>query len=358
MLRTTSAILLLLALAFAAPAAAQDGVTVPDLRGLNVPAAAALLNQNGLRLGAQSVEPWTEASGLPQNVISGQSVAPGAAAPSGSAVDVTLLSSPNAALIYDENDLTLVNTSGAPLDISGVLLNANGGAARFNAARWTGVLDVGDCAQVWSIVRTAPKDVEGCDTMRWLTTNNPAEHAWTALNNVAAFTVEQGGVVRATCPAAPAGSAPLRCDVYIAGGSAVSDSTPFVYFVYTVDRFAAINPTTDQWMALAQTPLFNFNPNLTQQGLGINLGDATLYGSPNTVADIARLAPGQCLLLTNSSPTDPNPPQPCVVIARLAVDPQVIFWAAAFEVESVSDGIRRRCPAATLDRLTICMLPR
>lgn len=353
-------LLLVSCLLVALPAAAQEAqsVTVPDVTGLNVPAAAARLNENGLRLGVQIVEQWTEASGLPQNSISGQSLAPGTSAAYGTAVDITILSSPNAVLIYDDNDLTLVNLSAGTLDISGVIFSANAGAVRFGAAQWNPVLDVEDCGQVWSVGRNTPKDVEGCGSTRWLTTNDRAEHFWTALNNVAEFTVEQGGVIRATCPAAPAGTQPLRCEVYIAGGSAAADSTPFIYFAYTTDRFAVLNPTADQWMPLAQTPLFNFNPGVQVAGAQVNLGDPALFGNPDIVADITRLAPGQCLLLTDGSPTTPEPPQPCSIITQLNSSPTVAFWLAQFEIQSASDGIRRTCPAATPDQLTICMLPR
>lgn len=341
------------------PAAAQEAqmVTVPDVTGLSVPAAAALLNTNGLRLGVQSVEGWTAESGLPQNAVSAQSVAAGTSVSYGTAVDVVVLSSPNTALIYDDNDLTVVNFSGGALDINGVSFSANAGAVLFRASRWGSSLRAEGCGQVWSVGRSTPKDVEGCGSIQWLTTNNPAEHFWTALNGVAEFTVVQDGVTRATCPAAPAGTQPLRCEVYLAGGS-TSDAAPFVYFTYTMDRFVVMNPTSDQWMPLSQTPIFNFNPGITVAGAQVNLGDPALFGNPPIVADITRLAPGQCLLLTDGSPTTSAPPAPCSVIAQLNTTPQVAFWVAPFEIQSSSDGLRRGCPAATPDKLTICILPR
>lgn len=48
-------------LLIAGTARAQD-VSVPDLTGLNVPQAAALLNRAGLRLGAENVAAWRPAS--------------------------------------------------------------------------------------------------------------------------------------------------------------------------------------------------------------------------------------------------------------------------------------------------------
>src|SRR3954463_11504474 len=88
---------------------AQDTIQVPDLTGMNVPQAAAALNRAGFALGNETGEAWTAESGLQQNRIKSQSVAAGQTAPSGSAIDVTVLRSPNVALVYDDNDLTLVN---------------------------------------------------------------------------------------------------------------------------------------------------------------------------------------------------------------------------------------------------------
>src|SRR5690348_12468683 len=93
---------------FAGTVYAQDAA-VPDLTGLNVPEAAALLNKNGFALGAENNVGWTADSGQEQNTIKGQSVAAGQTAAPGSAIDVTVLRSPNAMLIYDDNDLSLVN---------------------------------------------------------------------------------------------------------------------------------------------------------------------------------------------------------------------------------------------------------
>jgi beta-lactam-binding protein with PASTA domain len=82
------------------PALAQDDqVTVPDVTGLSVPAAAALLNRNGMALGLQTEEPWNESLGQPGNTIIGQSLAPGSTAARGTALDVTVLRSPNMLLV-------------------------------------------------------------------------------------------------------------------------------------------------------------------------------------------------------------------------------------------------------------------
>jgi hypothetical protein len=334
--------------------AAQD-ITVPDLTGLSVPAAAALLNRNGLALGAENNVGWTAESGLPENRISGQSIPAGTAAQAGAAVDVDVLRSPNVALVYDDNDFTLVNKSGGELDLAGLTFAAlDGNLASFAATRWASYLRAGQCVQVWSVGRNGPKGLDECAAIQnWLVTTNPGEHFWTG--SATQFSVSVDGVQRTVCPV----SYPGRCEFYFAGGAVGGDSTPFVYFAYTVDRLAVINTATDQWMGLDGFSVFNFNPAMSVPGAGVPLGDPALYNlTLNPTASVGRLAPGQCVLLTNSSPERAEAPQPCEVIARLDINPSLIFWAAAFELDSQSDGQRRSCPAATPGRLTICVMPR
>ena len=111
-------------------------------------------------------------------------------------------------------------------------------------------------------------------------------------------------------------------------------------------------------MVLNGFTLYNFN--VPQQGgLALNVADPSLYGANvNPVARLGQLAPGQCLFFTNTAPTSQQPPEDCDVIARFDMGASIIFWGAAFELDSASDGRRRSCPAATDGRLTICVMPR
>ncbi|MBI5667061.1 MAG: PASTA domain-containing protein [Chloroflexi bacterium] len=350
MIRKSFFILICL-LVFVGAVAAQD-VTVPDLTGLSVPQAAAQLNRLGLKLGAENNQGWMAESGLPQNSISGQSIPAGQTAAPGTAIDVNVLRSPNVLLIYDDNDLTLVNNTGGTLNLAGLVFRAlDGNGATFAAARWGGGLAAGDCGQVWSVGRGSGKDMPECGNVQWMTTNDAAEHFWTGAGGTTQFGVFQDGLQRATCAVANPG----RCEFYVAGGAA-SDATQYVYFAYTPEHLAIINQSDNQWMALDGFSVSNnYVPPL---GAAVNVADPTLYGSNiSPVADIRRLAPGQCLLFTNSSPGSEQPPQPCEVIAWLDVGPSVIFWAADFGVNS-SDGVARSCPAAVAGRLTICVMPR
>jgi hypothetical protein len=338
---------------------AQD-TTVPNIVGLGVPQAAAELNRAGLRLGVQTSIGWTEASGLVPNTISEQSVAPDGTTAAGTIIDVTVLRAPNIALVYDDNDLTVINLTDDDMNVSGLsFASTEGTAANFAASRWTGVFDGDDCGQIWSIGRNAPKEVEGCDLIHWLTTNKTEEHFWTTANGVVRFGVLDNGLERAVCAAAPANSQdqPLRCEAYIAGGTASSDLTQYVYYAYTMDAFVLVNPSPDKWMLTNQTMIFNYNPNIQIQGAEVPLGDPALFNHPATVANLSQLAPRQCLLLTSDNPTA-APPESCDVIAQLDLTANVAFWLADFQIEGATDDVRRQCPAAVAEKTTICVMPR
>ncbi len=340
--------------------AQEQTLPVPDLTGLNSAQAAALLNSSGLMLGLEMSTGLTGLDHAPNTIVQ-QSIAPGERAAPGARVDVVIARADNLTLVYDENDLTLINRSADALDLSGIAFGvAEGSPASFNAVRWTSQLPSGQCTQIWSIARSAPKDVEGCSRFAsWLSTRDSSVHFWTAAHGVVSFNVVQNGMTRAVCPAAAVGAEPIRCDVYVEAAAGDIDSTPYIYFAYTADRLIVFNRSSDQWMPVAGTVLYNFNPNLMVAGSALLLGDASLYSARSPVADLARLAPGQCLLFTNGQALETvGSPQACFVTAQLDIDPNLIFWAAPFELVSQSDGQRRRCPAAVAGRITLCILPR
>ena len=353
MTRTRALSILILLLGFSRVILAQDTIPVPDLTRLSVPQAAATLNRVGLALGVETGEAWTAESGLEQNRIKAQSIPAGQPATPGTAIDITVARSPNVILIYDDNDLTLVNKTGAELDLAGLFFNTLDGApAGMAAARWGGTLRDQQCTQVWSIGRNGPKGLEECAVIQnWLVTTNPAEHFWTGAGGTTRFAITQNGIQRMTCPVANPG----RCEFYLSGGNG-GETTEYIYFAYTAERLAIINQSADRWMVLAGFTVYNnFVP---QAGLPISIADPALYGgNVNPVARVGQLAPGQCILFTNSAPDSGTPPQPCDVIARLDINPQLIFWGAAFDMEG-QNGQKHNCPAATTGRMTVCVMPR
>lgn len=345
------------------PANAQsDEVTVPDVTGLSVPAAAAVLNRNGIALGLQYEEQWTESLGQPANTIIAQSLAPNSITTRGTTLDITVLRSPNMLLIYRPRHITLINQADAPADLTGLVFNALDGntPASFPASNWLSTLDGdGHCAQLWAEARTGPERPEECTgVQRWLSTINTSVHFWTDLNGVTRFNVVYNGVELTVCEAAVQGAGQKECAFFLPIGTAGGEATGHVFLAYTTDRLIVLNQSDDKWMPVDQTTIRNFNPNVLVRGAALTIGDATLFNNANPVADVTRLAPGQCLMFTNSSPNVESPPQPCDVIARLDVNPSLIFWAADFEVDSATDDQRHTCPAATANKLTICVMPR
>ncbi|MGB1288740.1 MAG: PASTA domain-containing protein, partial [Aggregatilineales bacterium] len=210
---------------------AQDNVSVPDMTGLSVPQAAALLNSNGLSLGTVTNVGWSEDSGLPQNSISEQSVAADSEATTGATVDVTRLQATNMTMVYDGNLVTFINRSGVVLDISNLMFRADNGS-EFPALRWTNILAVGECGQIWSIQQGAPFELAECATTYWQSTQQTILHFWTGDSGATQFDVIQDGASRATCMAAPAGSGggtPTTCDFYLPTAGVDIDDTAYIY---------------------------------------------------------------------------------------------------------------------------------
>lgn len=339
---------------------AQD-TPVPDVTGLTIPEAVATLNAAGFRLGSQTASPQADSPEQVPGTIISQSVPAETSAEAGTGIDVTVLSNARMTLIYDDNDLTLINQAGSVIDLTGLVFGSADGTRRFVGNEWRSTLDNATCTQIWSISRREPKQVDGCESIFWLTTNNPDNHFWIQANGVTQFTVTQNGQLLATCDTAPPSSqnAPLTCEFFVISNSISADVTDYIYFAYTRDRFTVINTSATAWMPLTETPIYNFNPQITNPGVSLILGDPALFQNPDTVADITRLAPGQCVMLTLTPLTNAEPPQDCWVVAQRDLDSSVAFWLAPFELESPQslEG-RATCPAATENRLTQCIMPR
>lgn len=332
--------------------------TVPDVKGLTVPQAVAALNRSGFVIGTQT--PFEGTTDQTPNSVVAQSLEPGATAAYGTAVDVTLVQPSNARLIYDDNDLTLINLTDQPLNISDVIFASTEGATTSYAPAVSSLANQ-ECMQLWSIARSGgPKETSGCTDFQWRSTQIKEFHFWTQTNGVTRFTVMQGGVQRAVCDGAPVGSqdSPLTCEFHLAGGGAGNDVAPFLMFAYKTDAIALINITDNQWMATNESTIYNFNPALATPGAALKMGDPELLREEfrKMLGDVSRLAPGQCIVLTTTEGA--QAPQSCDVIAQRALSPDVAFWIAPFEIDSVALGKRSKCPAATRDKLTRCIVPR
>jgi len=336
----------------------QDTVTVPDVMGLNVPQAVAELNAVGLRFGGQTASPTTADTSIAPGHVTSQSIEAGIQVEFGASIDLSVLSDTRVRLVYDDNDLTMINEAGVTINLNGLIFTSDSGAQRFNAISWQGNLENGDCTQIWTINRREPKRVSGCDSIFWLTTNNPAEYFWTQTAGLNEFTIAQNGQTLATCPAAPANSQdnPSSCIFYVVASEMTSQTTEFIYFTYTQETFAVINTTPDAWMPLTDTPIYNFNPQSSNPGNSLRLSDSQMIPNPDIIGDVQRLAPEQCIVF--SILENPDLPEPCDVIIHQTVDLSLAFWQADFELESpfTTEG-RSSCPAAS-DNLTRCIMPR
>jgi hypothetical protein len=327
---------------------------VPDVTGGSVALAASRLNAAGFALGTETSQLWSPSLNIAPGTVIAQAVEPGTALAAGSAVEITVLRPANIVAVYDDNELTLLNQSSSAIDLTPIALNSlDGDSASFPATRWASTLEPGECVQVWAIVVNSPKPIEGCQSIRWLTTNNTAEHFWTTQGGTTQFAIVEGGILRAICAVGTSG----RCELYVGSSGGVDETTPFVHFAYTESWFVVRNTSENQWMSLQNFPLFNYN--VPQPGLSVPLADPTIYSYINPLGRIDRLAPGQCLLFYAVDLSQVLGELPdCHVMGSLQLDPATYFWGAAFEMNSQSDGQRRTCPAATPNRVTLCIMPR
>lgn len=350
-------ILLFLSL-IALPVLSQDDVTVPDVTGLTIPEAVARLNASGLRLGEQIAEPLTNQT---QGTVAGQNIEAGSSIAYGSEIALNVYSNTRITIIYDDNDLTMLNQAGASISMDGLVFSSTDGTKRFLATGWQNELEAGDCTQIWSIARREPKQVDGCDSIFWQTTNNESEFFWTQSAGVSQFNITLNNDLVASCDAAPINTqdSPLTCEFYVVTDNVNTLASDFVYFVYTTDRFIVMNTNTDLWMPLTETPIFNFNPQISNPGASFILGDNSLFPDTDIIGDVRRLAPGQCILFTVTPLTDATAPEECHVLAQRDFAPEIAFWLANFELESpYSDNGRATCPAAVENRVTTCIMPR
>lgn len=336
-----------------------DTVAVPNLAGLTPPQAAAALNAARLQLGTLS--PVTASGAVLPGTIASQFPAPGSAVNTSAVVDVVVGYAPNIRLIYDNNDLTIINTGTQAIDARTLDLQASDAVpVSFDGGRWGRAIEPTDCVQVWATRRTRPKSLAECRRITaWLSTTDTSQHVWKESAGVSRFIVRQDGVARGECPAAGPGSgeSPFVCDIYLEQEQP-APVWPFIYFAYTRDTLVVHNTSGDSWMRLnvALTPA---------SGGAISLNDGTLYKAVDglvlsTANDgrpiIRQLAPGQCVRFRTVTTASGSLPEPCLMFADALVD-GVPFWNARFTIEDRS-GDKHVCEGAAPDAVTTCRVLR
>nr|MCU0463146.1 hypothetical protein [Anaerolineae bacterium] len=176
-------------------------------------------------------------------------------------------------------------------------------------------------------------------------------HVWTPLAQPSTFRLSIAGAAVADCQTAvPADSDnPRVCEGYVTP-SPDPTTARYLYFSYTPGVLVVKNPSPDLWMPLDVT--------LVGAGDSIDLGAAALYSTVLPVVldgdgrRVLPLAPGECVALF----TDEVVPLPeaCGLVVAEATDSD--FWADGFRLGG--EGVVRTCPAASDERLTVCVLQR
>lgn len=335
--------------------------TVPDVTGMTVAQAAAILNKAQIRLGTRE-QVFADIPAAESGKISLQRPGAGETVEPGSIVNVQVQVRQNFLLIYDNNDITLVNQSGRSVRVADLSFSSVDGSSATNfaisphwqqisAGSWVafnGRLEAGQCLQIWSEPANSFKVIPLCPEINqaaWMSTILPNYHFWLGNNGSTQFRVMQNGVERGVCPVATTASPALECPLNIPFGQVESDTTEYIYLVYTRDELTVLNPSSDRWMYVTDIQLGNT----------VNLGDNTQY-TLNTVIDrVEALAPGQCVLFKAAGASSTETlASSCFVIAESSLAANAIFWRTAFDLPNQTE---RLCPPAQANKQVICLMP-
>lgn len=337
-------------------------VIVPDVVGMTVPQASATLHKAGLRLGTQTV--IYEEAGQSDTVRS-QTLAAGTSINAGATLDVEVGVVFNVLLIYDENDITVVNLTGGNLNFGGMELSS-GGEGEIPQTAFTlreipnfgGQLEHTQCVQIWSDAADSSKPMSACErgVRNWFSTILPERHFWTGDNGANRFIVSYRNTVVGTCPTFR-GRNERTCPLRLRLDAADTDTAEYLYFIYTTDELAILNPSVSRWMPLENVQVEDHS-----------LDDLAQLPRIAALGDDTRLAPGECLLFdapadeaTSSDSESATPPasvdhlnEDCFSVGQ-ATFTVGKFWGGTFSVRGTSE---RTCPPALPRQRVICMIPR
>ena len=341
--------------------ATEEPATIPNIVGLNVPFATSMLNQLGITIGEQTLIEWNTSLGVEPNRITQQSISAGTPVTAGLQMDIVIAHPFNMEIIFDDNDLTLLNQTGGAVDLAGLVFTAIDARipATFSGVEWTSEVDSLSperCVQIWSIGGIGQaKSVEGCQasgSIPWLSRINDDAHFWIDDNGATGFSLIQDGIYRGDCAIIPNTTNVQQCEIYTApiGVDGVAeDVTAYVYFRYNDEQLWVINRSDDRWMPSSQVDIVD----------AINLGDSNLFAEDAIIGNVSLLAPHQCVLYTNIGATEPvTTPDSCDLIAIASLDPDDVFWLAGFEITSRIRGENLACVTPQSEGDTLCLLPR
>lgn len=334
-----------------------SAVIVPDVVGMTVPQAAATLHKAGLRLGLTTVVYETTGA---SDTVKSQTLPPGTSANPAAAVDVEVVIVFNIMLIYDNNDITVANLTGGNLNLGSMQLSSGGEAETTPAAfslrdipDFNGQLEHTQCVQIWADAADSSKPISTCERgiRNWYSTILPDRHFWTGDNGANMFAVSYRNAIVGTCPTSR-GRNERTCRLRLRLDPLDTDTAEYLYFVYTMDELAVMNPSPSRWMELGDIQLED-----------IALNDMTQLPRIAALGNDTRLAPGECLIF--NAPADDEATAPASAPTdHLADDCFSVgqnlftvgrFWGSSFSVRGTSE---RSCPPAQRGQRVICMIPR
>lgn len=328
---------------------------VPDLTGMTAPQAASTLHLLGLRLGSTTIDLSPTAHFELLGTVTSQSIIAGEEIGIGESIDITILQAPNIRFVYDDNDLTFINQTGRIILLEPLVFVGNGEIQKtLTGTRWNiTAIPAGGCVQIWSIGRTAPKNIDGCSEISaWFSTTDASTYFWTQAAAIERFTVQQAGETLSNCPAAPLNSqdAPMSCVMYLPTIPS-PDQSRFLYLSYTSDALVIYNPMADIWMSLV-------NQVILPDGSTIDVSDVALYQTALAVSlttdgtTLLPLSPNECVVFRT---TDDTPlPEDCGLIVAEQTN-AAPFWLTDFSIMD-NTGTSRICKAAVADKTTVCVV--
>jgi hypothetical protein len=289
-----------------------DVPTMPNLSGLTVAQAHALLYEHGLALDPVIISTNSGTGTL--NTIIDQSLAAGETISEGDVISVSVLREYNLELIWHAADnggdsFTIVNLTEGVLNLEQLGFETADGSRKADIRLWPNILRERQCIQLWPFEEINGIRLDECRFLQGggiLTVENEAEQFW---RGTGSFYVFQEGLRRAEC-------------------------------------LIIHNRSETEWLPLNQLALND----------GQALDDTHEWDIANFSDELPFLAPNQCARISDGSA---NRLANCVEIASRSVSGDAVFWRDGFTVHSLHLGdVSKECPAAVGDEASICLLMR
>jgi hypothetical protein len=318
--------------------------TMPNLSGLSVAQAHALLYERGLQL--EPLITVTNTGTGQANTIIDQSLAPGEAFSVGDLISVTVLREYNLELIWNTEDytdqaFTIVNLTESIINMEQLVFVKADASRRVDTRLLPNVLREKQCVQLWTFDEELGYRLPECAFLQGggvLSVSNEAEQFW---RGEGSFYVLQEDLRRAECQISAG-----RCQIWVSPGAISEEFSPYIFLLYNQHELIIHNRSEREWLPLNELAL-NANPPLND----VREWDTVIFREA-----LPFLAPNHCVRFsdgTASALVD------CVEVASRQMEASELFWQRPFTVQSLHNGeTSKNCPAAVGDEPTICLLMR